>query len=142
MTTREVDGWVLWLIAMLGAKGEAAETVERLLRMGLFCSPAPSVGEAADKIGVSHRALTRLMARKALPPPKTLIQWGRVIRALARYGAGDSLESAAHLSGFESQSALSAAVARHVGIHAVEWRRHGASMDALVAALTQGRAVA
>lgn len=140
MSPREIDRLVLRVLDLLGAtEGRASYTAERLIRMGLFTTPAPSVADAAKRLGVVRKALASQMERNGLPAPRFLIMWGRLIRALDTYATGCSLEDAAYASGFPNMSVLSMAVTRHARMPARVWRERGADMDALILAFVRGR---
>lgn len=140
MTTRELDSWVLRIVWLLGAEGEAAYVVERLLRIGAFHPQGYDARDAAEKVGMSPRSLTRWMWRHGLPSPKTLLTWGRLLPAVACYATARSVEDAALATGWGSQGCLSKTFRHHARMHMAVWKRSGADMEALLVAFVRRRA--
>ncbi len=129
-----VDGNCDALVAALAPR--AARTtaaihraiVERLVAAGLPHSIVPlldallthvddpgAVDRAAAALGTSRRGFERRLVRAALPPPRALQIWCRLLVAAERLAGDDAVERIAHDVGFSSANALRNAMQRYAG---------------------------
>ena len=103
----------------------------------------PSVGAAADALGLHRKTLVNRMAKAQLPPPSALVAWARLLAAARLLeDAGRSVEQAAHLLNYDSPNALRNMLKRHTGMRPAEVRENGGLrcvLELFKAALGRGR---
>lgn len=85
----------------------------RLLEVAMRHDPPPTrVPALARAMGLPTRTLRRMLARRGWPPPKTLLDAGRALRALLALADGEQPERAATSAGFASPRAVPRALRR------------------------------
>ncbi len=98
----------------------------------------PQVSELAAALSVSHRNLVREVRASGLGSPRTLLLWGRLIRAahlLER--PGETVESVAFHLGYSAGGALGKALKRQMGCSPSELLERGGLAWALEVFLRQ-----
>lgn len=135
------------LVARLVAAGVPSDLSPILDALFDHLDDTDAAGRVASALGVSRRALERRLSRAALPPPRVLQSWCRLLAAADRLaGDGAAVERVAHDVGFSSANALRNAMQRYGGATPTAMR--GGGLDALVARfcgdrdVRQGRRVA
>ena len=82
---------------------------------------APSVEQFAAAMGRARRGLVSALHRDGLPSPKTLLLWGRLLRAGAYLGRDRrTVEETAFLLGYATASSLARAMKKNTGFTARE----------------------
>lgn len=85
----------------------------RLLEVSMRHDPPPTrVPALARAMGLPTRTLRRMLARRGWPPPKTLLDAGRALRALLALADGEHPVQAATAAGFASPRAVPRALRR------------------------------
>ncbi|HYD51624.1 MAG TPA: helix-turn-helix domain-containing protein [Gemmatimonadaceae bacterium] len=85
----------------------------RLLEVAMRADPPPTkVPALARAMGLNTRSLRRMLTRRGWPPPKTLLDAGRALRALLALADGEHPAHAATAAGFASPRAVPRALRR------------------------------
>ena len=112
---------------VLGAGKNLPTLAQEALRWAIEHAEArPQVSELAAALAMSPRALLREMKALDLVPPRTLLLWGRLIRAshlLQR--SSETVESVAFHLGYATGGALGKALKRHVGCSPTDLLQRG-----------------
>lgn len=99
----------------------------RLFDVALNASPPPTqVPALAAAMGLPTRTLRRMLSRRGWPPPKTLLDAGRALRALLTLSQGEHPLRAALDAGFPSPRAVPRAL-RRIFAHCPEQQADRAS---------------
>jgi hypothetical protein len=104
----------------LPARGQAEERIKalpalarKMIEVPLRADPPPTrVSGFAHALGLPTRSLRRILAHRGWPPPKTLLDAGRALRALLALAEGEHPRSAAGAAGFGSPRAVPKALRR------------------------------
>jgi AraC-like DNA-binding protein len=100
---------------------------------------APTVSAAAQAVGVHRRTLVNWLRVAALPPPRLMISWCRLLSALERLvDSNESVEHVAHAMRFGSGAALRKMCLRYTGYTLTSLRSVGGLRTA-VSQFLQGR---
>lgn len=113
------------VLARLAAPGHPAAST--ILRTFLNAATRPlDVERAAAVLGVHRRTLVKRCAAAALPPPRTLAGWCRLLVAARLLDAGGlTVEQVAHALGFPSANALRNLCHRHARVSLTDLRTRG-----------------
>lgn len=100
----------------------------------------PRVGDLAEALGVSPRALGRDLRTQDLPSPNQLLVWGRLLQAARLLqGPGATVDEVAYRVGYSTGGALRRAIKRGTGLTPRELIQRGglvAALDRFAAELT------
>lgn len=134
---------VMWRQAALALLGRVCQFLDEdsrsIITYCLELAPqVPTVGGAADAIGVHRKTLVNRLSAAGLPSPRVLVSWCRLLVAVELIEhSGRSVESIAHAMGFGSGAALRKMCRRYTGLRTPELSALGGPTHAVSLFLEQ-----
>ncbi len=124
----QLDPGVARLLTLLGTDDLE---VERLIRMGATKPAHLRVEDALGRLGSTRSKWDHAHRGDAIPGPRHLLTWGRLLTTLSEWERGVPMSTVAIRHGWGGSAGIWKAMQRYAGISPTEWQRQDGTIEGL-----------